>query len=77
MLELEYHRIKILRVQLGYSLKEFASMLGITGSDMYEYETERLMPYELIKKMENMDCGKGRRVNMTWLHDGEGSMFLE
>ena len=77
MLEMEYHRVKKLRESLGYSLKEFAYLLGITGADMYEYETEKIMSYEMIEKIKNLDCGNGQHINIDWLQTGDGTMFLE
>jgi len=70
-------RIKELRIQLGYSVDEFAKILGIHRSSVYRYEGDnekeaRDIPISIAILISNKF-----NVSLDWLAGISDTMYLE
>ena len=65
-------RLKKIRKELNLSQEEFGKRLGITGGGISKLEKgER----NITEQMQKSIC-REFKVNVLWLTDGEGEMFL-
>ncbi len=66
-------RIKHLRKSLGLTQKEFGDRIGVKPNTVATYEQGRNKPIDAVVGLICREFS----VNETWLHTGEGEMFVQ
>lgn len=66
-------RIKKIRKNANLTQQKFADKLGLKQNTVASYEIDRIIPSEMVKK----SLCREFNINLAWLQDGKGKMYIE
>ncbi|MCM1495961.1 MAG: helix-turn-helix domain-containing protein [Bacteroides sp.] len=66
-------RIKRIRKNANLTQQKFADKLGLKQNTVASYEIDRIVPSEMVK----ISICREFSINLAWLQDGKGKMYIE